>query len=51
MREYFKLKTLLILIVMLIIGISSAALITYFEFKDSEETARAESGNNVIGFA
>ncbi|MFA4833268.1 MAG: PKD domain-containing protein [Patescibacteria group bacterium] len=51
MKEYFKLKTWLIVIVMLIIGISSAALITYFEFKDSEEVAQAESGNNVIGYA
>ena len=36
MKNYFKLKTWLILAVMLIIGISSAALITYFEFKDSD---------------
>lgn len=50
-RDYFKLKTWLILIVMFIIGIGSAFLITYFEFKDSEEIAQAESGNNVIGYA
>ncbi|MDD5291292.1 MAG: PKD domain-containing protein [Patescibacteria group bacterium] len=51
MKDYFKLKTWLILVVMLIIGIGSAILITYFEFKDQEETAQAVGGNNVIGYA
>ncbi|MDD5071731.1 MAG: PKD domain-containing protein [Patescibacteria group bacterium] len=51
MRDYLKLKTWLILVVMLIIGIGSAILITYFEFKDKEGVARAEGGNNVAGYA
>jgi len=51
MKDYFKLKTWLILAIMLVIGISSAALITYFEFKDEVEIARAGSGDNVAGFA
>ncbi len=51
MKGYFKLKTWLILAVMLIIGISSAALVTYFEFKGSEEIARAAGGDNVSGYA
>ncbi|MDD5031678.1 MAG: hypothetical protein PHR36_01380, partial [Patescibacteria group bacterium] len=51
MKDYLRLKTWLILAVMLILGISLAVLITFFEFKGSEKIARAASDNNVTGYA
>jgi len=51
MREYLRLKSWLILIVMLFLGISISFLIVIFEFRDNIKITLAGSGDNVTGYA
>lgn len=51
MKEYFKLKTWLILGAMLIIGVGLAFFIVILEFRENKGTVRAGIVDNVSGYA
>jgi hypothetical protein len=51
MKEYFKLKSWLILLVMIFLGFGLAAMIVNFEFRDDRAIVKAQGSNNVSGYA